>query len=148
MGWTTVGSFLGRDVRFQRVEPAQGIDAQDISSSVVMLVIGVEFASFEAVEILSSRILSLAPLAMVLTGPGGRVGFDVTLELQSRRPELPHTMTKLSVATDPVEAIEDFLQATWPAEERLDEWKTYSVLVFGDSTVETEIREAIGIALS
>ena len=40
-------------------------------------------------------------------------------------------MTKLLEELNSDDAIQDFFHATWPAEERFDDWKKYSVILTG-----------------
>jgi hypothetical protein len=91
--------------------------------------------------------MKAAPLAIVFFGVGARTAFDVALDLQSKL-DAPHVMTKRSASGDLSEAIDDLLHATWPSEDRFDEWETYSILVVGGGwsieEVCEEVKSAIG----
>lgn len=116
-----------------------------LSSSLILLVLERPFldAAEDEKEAFLCDLLGSFPLAMVFFGGGSSLAFDFTLKLQSKREISPHTMTKLSSMSVPKEAIEDFLQATWPSEERFDEWKSYSVLVVGDERLQDEMHQTL-----
>jgi hypothetical protein len=148
VAWRILGAFLGRDVRLQSVDLAHEFEAdRELSSSVLLIVLSDGLSASEEMEALLAGALQTRPLAMVFFGPGARVAFDQVLRLQSNQRIDRHTMTKVSSATDLLEAIEDFLHATWPAEELFDDWRTYSVVTVGDGKFCEKARAAIGAAI-
>jgi hypothetical protein len=146
MGWTTIGDYLGREVRLRRFESPNVFEVGgNLASSVVLVFSCGALSNPDEMKPMLSSLLKMMPLAVAFGGSDSRLAFDGALEILSRMREGPHTMTKLSSATDCVELIEDFLQATWPAEERFAEWKTYSVLVFGSVELSDELWHAVEV---
>jgi hypothetical protein len=147
MAWQSVGEYLGIEVRVQSVAVSSEFDAgRDLSSSVLLLVLGDpgdDTVESEERRALLVKIFRFAPLAMVFFGWGAQLAWDYVIRLPPVEPAAPHTMTSAPDSNDLVEAIEELLQATLPAEERFDEWKTYSILVVGDHNLSNATKAAI-----
>jgi hypothetical protein len=78
------------------------------------------------------RVALALPLAVKLYGPASDELLGRMLEHFDAERPLLHIMTGTCYAQDVKEAVEDFLAATWPEEERFDDWRSYSIVVFGD----------------
>lgn len=129
--WETVGIYLGRVVRAIQVPSNCGGSFNEntsLSSSLVLIYFGLKLPLVD-VDRLLEDLARHAPLAIVLAGKGAEAAFDHLIDILGRRPTERHVMTKLCLQQDVSEFASDFLSATWPAEDRFDEWKTYSVFV-------------------
>jgi hypothetical protein len=117
-------SYLDREVVVQtgtENEPA-------LRSSTVLLVAqaGID------VELLGAAVDALVrarPLALLLGLDAARV-FDHLLLSLSLRPDAPHIMTSTCDGTIE-DCIATLLTATWPSDERFDDWKFYRIIPLG-----------------
>jgi hypothetical protein len=132
--WKKLGTYLSRAVKLASISSSgpQAIDG--LGGSVVLVVLGGQIPVRTMHELL--RVLALQqPLAIVLSGVNASSAFDVLIEELSVDLGQRHIMTGLIEGGHLGEAIEGLLQATWPSEERFDEWVEYAILnVDGDSS--------------
>lgn len=131
MNWINIGTFLGRAVKTSAI--TSGTTARlsyDIYPSLVLVYI-CSILKDKGVESLLENLIKLEPMAIVLAGVNADLAFDYLLHTLSCYPTKKHIMTKLCESQEISEVAEDFLSATWPAEERFDEWNAYSILVVG-----------------
>jgi hypothetical protein len=138
---------LGRTVQVAVAERSSELqDCMNLSDSTVMLLLGNGAERNGEVERVLSSVLAAAPLALMLFGANASTSFDRMLSLQARL-RTPHVMTKLAHSPDLPEAIDEFLHATWPSEERFHQWRTYSILIIGNDPSIDEAIAAVRIAI-
>jgi len=133
MQWEEIGAYLGRVVRVAHLRTAScypsDVDAMD---TVLMLCFQSRFTCESHITDLFRRIGLSLPLAVKLYGPEASALFGRLVEHFDAERPLLHIMTGLCHGDDAREAVEEFLTATWPSEERFDDWRSCSVIIFGD----------------
>ena len=136
MQWEEIGSYLDRSVRIRGLRlPAEVPgDSGDLNlmDSELMLCFQHELPDGDEETTLFRRIGLALPLAVKIYGPGSAELFGRMVEHFDAERPLLHIMTGRCYGRDVGEAVEDFFGATWPSEERFDDWRSYSILVFGD----------------
>ena len=115
-------TYLGRFINFVSGDPSA---LPAMCDSTLLLWLGKE-PSQETRSSLVGSIVNADPLAVCIGGAGAAVLFEDLLRFLSKEETPRPMMTKLCEA-DLSEAVADFLQATWPYEERMDSWKAYRV---------------------
>lgn len=109
-----------------------GCDALDHASTMFWVSREQDLIDFQAHL---SGVIQSSPLVIFVAGPLAEVGFDALLQELSVGPQPAHIMTNMS-AESLEDCLEEFFQASWPSEERLDHWRRY-VLVVGDQQLAT-----------
>ena|ERR1051326_5987009 len=137
-----VGSYLGRSVLIDQIEGFAPISQTvQIPQSLVCAIFDSKYDdSTKACEWLSG-LLALQPLAAVFQGNGSAIAFDRAIRLQAS-PSPKHTMTKHIEEYSVEAAVEDFLKATWPDEDRFAEWVSYVLLVIGSKEAAMKVEGA------
>jgi hypothetical protein len=120
-------SYQDRGIRLFAVEDPGEIG--DASSSTLFLgLYGLSLSPAERMGLVRA-IQSGNPLAVFIAGEESESVFDDLLQALSVETTPRPMMTKYS-AKNTMEAIEVFLQAIWPYEERFDEWISYTVVSY------------------
>lgn len=132
MALETIGNFLDREVRVIELGPDLLLREKfQLSDSVAMLCIDVPGINVQMLNSFLKDLVLASPLAILVSGQHARVIFDVLLELLANPERRSHIMTKLCDALDVSECVQEFFWATWPAEERFDNWKAYTTVIVG-----------------
>jgi hypothetical protein len=142
--WTTVGSYLGKQVLFMRLPKQENFSGcGQIKNYVILAILECDFTSSNFVKALLKEMIAEQPLAIALFGRDSGLAFDSLLRLLGEEDGKNHIMTYHLPESDLDGAIEDFLQTTWPSEDRHSEWESYGIILLGQSDgtkVETAIR--------
>lgn len=132
--WTSLSSYLGRPIRVTEFATYDCSLAQEtLRDSLVMVILNLEFDAGHSGRKFFDGLIAPAPLAIVLFGTDTRAAFDLLITLLGDGRQRSHIMTKYLSNGTVEDALEDFVRATWPSEERFDEWKSYSIIVVGPS---------------
>jgi len=120
-------SYLDRSIRLFEVENPSELG--DASGSMLFLgIYGLSLSPAERMGLVRA-IQDGNALAVFIAGEESASVFDDLLQALSIEATPRPIMTKYS-ARNAKEAIEIFLQATWPYEERFDEWKSYTIVSY------------------
>jgi hypothetical protein len=134
---------LDRDIRFVEAYDASGIG--DASNATLFLgLYGILLSPADQADVIRA-IQNANPLAIFIAGEGAERLFDDLLQALSVETAPRPMMTKYSVE-NAKEAIDLFLNSTWPCEESHDDWKSYVVVSYGTSVA--PLRAAVDRAVS
>ncbi|MGE3876713.1 MAG: hypothetical protein AB7F74_27475 [Parvibaculaceae bacterium] len=125
-----MGKYLSRTVKVSDVPPSQTLELDDLGNSVVLVVLGRALPG-EAMRALLTALIAQSPLAIALFGINARVAFDRLIANLSDGIQRPHIMTQLLEDDEVDAAVEGLLQATWPSDERFDDWTDYAIVNLG-----------------
>ena len=131
--WEDIGQFMSRRVSVAFFASILDVEVDgSLSSSLVLLHLG--GASGGAAELRRAlrMVIHSSPLGITVSGAGASEAFRLLLEELENASTLRHVMTKVSTENGFLEAAEDLLTATWPAEECFNEWQAYSFLFVGE----------------
>lgn len=135
MQGTLLGNRLGRQVQVAELSRVlEGLSRNSLSHAVVLFWVR-DHDALDAVRARLDALVASAPLAVFAAGPEGVRLFDALLQELSQSPALPQIMTRHSEAALR-ECVEEFLQATWPSEDRIDAWTAY--LLVSDDPSDTK----------
>ena len=126
--------YLGRNVFFVKISTASS--ELSAHTATLLLWLGREPSGEERGGIIRD-VLNASPLAILIGGRGARLLFDELLTTLSLEQSPRALLTKVS-ESDLWNAVQDFLQGTWPYEERMDEWNAYQIACFGVGVAELE----------
>ena len=127
-----IGSYHGRDVLSVAVEGVDDVGGLVLDHSLVLLDVAAAGLTTAQREALAGQLVRLRPLGVFVSGPDAEAMFDALLHaLETPSDPLP-VMTNFSSA-GLAESIDDFLCATWPAEEWWDRWQGYLLVSIGGS---------------
>lgn len=130
--WKILGTYLSRAVKVAEASLRQKFEFKELENSVVLVVLG-RPTSAEPLRELLVALIAQNPLAIGLFGINARVAFDILISELSDGVQRRHIMTRVSKDSEIEAAVEELLQATWPSEERFDEWTDYAIVnVDGD----------------
>jgi hypothetical protein len=130
--WTNLGTYLLRTVKVADVSTKQRFEVNELEKSVVLVALGGSIPA-DAVLALLRTLISASPLAVMLFGVNARIAFDALISELGDGVNQRHIMTGLSEENEIEAAVESLLQATWPSQERFDDWNEYAILsVDGD----------------
>lgn len=134
-----IGQYLGRAVELSQIDwPADSLQDESLSTSLVMVCLGRCVFEEKYLNALIQDLVSRYPLGITLFGHNSATAFSHLLQQLSTASDLPHIMTKLSNETHPYEAIRDFLEATWPSDERYVDWTSYVILLVGNCSLNVD----------
>lgn len=142
--WDMIGTYLERTVRATIMslgDDSSFSDDKSLLNSIALIYIESIHCDVKVNRLIESLVIQ-APLAIVLAGEAADETFDYLLNILDRYPTEKHVMTKLCTQIDLSEILMDFLSATWPSEDRFDEWRDYSLIVIGAN--ETNYTRVIG----
>jgi hypothetical protein len=128
--WNKLGKYLSRTVKVSDVPPSQTLELDDLGNSVVLVVLGRALPG-EAMRALLTALIAQSPLAIALFGINARVAFDRLIANLSDGIQRPHIMTQLLEDDEVDAAVEGLLQATWPSDQRFDDWTDYAIVNLG-----------------
>ena len=122
-----LGQYLDRDVdvcNSSKLYPR--LDSNSLSHAVVLIWLSTakELAAFRQHL---PDLVEAAPLALSVAGTYAKQAFDELLHHLDTKKVLRQIMTK-STEGELRDCLEDLLWATWPSEDRFDNWSTYLVV--------------------
>ena len=130
MKWDKVGSFCSRDVLTARLEELNLITGiETLCDSTLLVVLKSEVSTASTLESLFRCLAEANPLVISLLGKNAGVAFGILLEVLSHPIAKDHIMTKICYGETFQEGLEDFLESSWPTEERHDNWTFCRILV-------------------
>jgi hypothetical protein len=128
-----IGEYLEREVQIVSIDNYAGLLSDDITpSATIMMYYCRRIDDLECNEIIE-MVVKENPLAIFIGGENADHVFDIVLQYLDKHPGNSHIMTRVSNGSID-ECIEEFLQATWPSEDRWDEWRTYTIIAYADNT--------------
>lgn len=149
----SIGTYLSCHVLFQEAGDLGNLAIKDLSHAVVLLWLGESSWDPEQLKIAIKRLAASKPLNLTIAGARSDDGFRILLETLSALPTNKHIMTGVLTNTDvkdpeedsPIvkDAIEQFLIATWPDEERFEDWSEYQIVVIGRPDLSQQIRHVV-----
>lgn len=128
--WKTLGAYLSRTVKLANISPNQRLEVTELERSLVLVVFGASISTDWTLT-LQRGLIAQNPLGIVIYGVNAGAAFDALISELADGVLRPHIMTGLSEEKDLESAIEGFLQATWPSEDRFDDWNDYAILNVG-----------------
>jgi hypothetical protein len=153
MSMNSMGTYLSCQVLFQEAGNLGELAIKDLSHAVVLLWLGESSWGPEQLKIAIKRFAATKPLNITIAGTRSDDGFRILLETLSALPTNKHIMTGVLTNTDvkdPEEdslivkdAIKQFLIATWPDEERFEDWSEYQIIVIGRPDLSQQIRRSV-----
>jgi hypothetical protein len=137
-----MGNYLDRQIKLIVISELSEIDRVDVAYSLILLLL---YKSNWRVEDFQSALEVLASKQVLgITVAGEKVGNSFSIMLDTLGSLAgPHIMTGVSREQNMASVVEKFLVATYPSEERFDEWQGYSFIVVGNDTSAVSLREAI-----
>ena len=119
-----LGKYLDREVVL--VSP-ESMGTVDLSTSVVLVPVD-EFSNALHARHVITQALERECLALFVCGLDAERTFAFLIRKQSELYPTRHTMTRSFVGRT-LDCVGDFLTATWPSEDRFEEWSTYTIVV-------------------
>jgi hypothetical protein len=114
-------------VKVAEVSSRQQLELNELEHSVVLVTLGRPIP-VETMRALLRPLIAQSPLAIVLCGINARLAFDMLISELSDGIQRPHIMTRLLEDDEIEAAVEGLLQATWPSDERFDDWTDYAIV--------------------
>lgn len=146
--WITCGDYLGRNIQVGSSKDLKcTMPTCSLAESLLLVVLGLPFHDEGSRRRFLSMLIGTTPLAIVVYGQDASLAFNTLITLLSESHSPKHIMTKLLEEQPTDEALKEFFQATWPSEERFDEWKQYSVILTGEFQVVEMVRTIQSICL-
>jgi hypothetical protein len=124
-------TYVGREIRMTGVSSTNAWHPEPLTHSTLLVMFEHEFEPTVAGRTFLASLIGQLPLAVVVCGNGARAAFDALICELSKAPTPKHIMSKLCEEQTVEDCVDDFLRATWPADERFDEWDSYQILVVG-----------------
>jgi hypothetical protein len=133
MNWEQVGSYCGRAVLISRFEESEICDGfGGLSDSILLVVLKAGAVPGTNYEALFRALAVARPLSICLFGTDAEEAFGALLEVLSYPMAKDHIMTKICHGEIFREGLDDFLESSWPSEERHDNWTSCRILVIGN----------------
>lgn len=137
MPWLPLGNYLGREIRvIDNASLDRSLSAEQLNGSLLMIVADFELIADAQQRTFFNSVISSSSLAIMLFGNSAEVAFDLLIALLSDAEPTRHIMTKYLNTGTLEDAVKDFIGATWPSEERFDEWKNYSIVIIAQSRLQ------------
>jgi len=133
--WKSIDSYLGREVQVALCSchlVDDMLPAESLKNSLLLVVLDTPFEDDVRLQSFLSVLIKSIPLAIIIYGQGARIAFDKLITLESESKSVNHIMTNVLDKGTIGEALEVLLRATWPSDERFDEWTRYSVLIMDE----------------
>ncbi|HVU15721.1 MAG TPA: hypothetical protein VHD32_02265 [Candidatus Didemnitutus sp.] len=143
--WKNSGSYLERPIQITSCGHWNCLlPVNSLMDSLVFVLMGSgQRYSKECGEYFLAMLIRATPLGITLYGQDAKVAFDSLIGLLTEAPAGKHIMTKFIEGQGTAEALKAFFQATWPSEERFDEWKRYSVILLAEENRVPELTRVI-----
>jgi len=141
MAWDVIGEYLSKPIRFLHLKSSEEYSAdRSVKESVLVLYFN---ENSKSIEVLLEQIINDLPLVIIVAGVNSMSSFDLLLDILSRKKTQDHIMTNVCESDNLEEIIEDLVNGNWPAEERHNDWKCYSILSIGNKSKVNEFTEAV-----
>lgn len=131
-----IGHCRGRPVSVLRLPSSVEFQTNASLASATVLLIDAQRDRSQCRRTLRA-LLRANPLSVTVSNT---MMFDVLLDELQHQPTVGHTMTDLGGPLP--EMVEDFLNSTWPDEDRFEAWREHVVIVIGDEHLSDEVVEA------
>jgi hypothetical protein len=133
-----LGKYLDRKVVLASPE---SMGTVDLSNSVVLVPVD-EFSNALHARHAITQALEKECLAIFVCGLDAEQAFDFLIRKQSELHPTRHTMTRSFVGRT-LDCVGDFLTATWPSEDRFEEWSSYTIVVPHSSALKEPLVQSI-----
>jgi Cft2 family RNA processing exonuclease len=137
MNWEKIGSYLGREIFFAQIQSISDYENHGhLGDSTLVVFLETDCFEKTSIQDFFKEVAGNEPLCVAVGGNNSDATFTLLLETLSKKPSRKHIMTYVFEEIENFEWLESFIKTAWPAEERHDDWKKYSVLaISGDLTV-------------
>jgi hypothetical protein len=132
-----IGSYFGREVLYKSTSLYEKQLIPELSTSVVLVRFDDATIDDKQFELFLNHIIQAELLSITLCGINTDKYFGKLLEMLSVMSDKKHIMTYIS---KPENCLDDFFLASWPAEERHDDWQNYIVIEVGGSDLEQALK--------
>lgn len=133
MNGEQVGTYCGRAVLVSRLEGSEMCDGfGGLSDSMLLVAAKAGAVPGMNYDTLFRALAVARPLSICLFGTDAETAFGTLLEVLSHQIASDHIMTKICHGETFREGLDDFLESSWPSEERHDNWTTCRILVIGN----------------
>lgn len=130
--WKKTGDYLDKSIYILPPILMENLREEDFSSSALLLYFtDNQFSDFE-LDKFFNNLLKSAPLVVHIAGKNADKYLTNILNNRILNENKKHTMTYLTEEHKNIELISNFFYASWPSEERFDEWKDYKIIVIGN----------------
>lgn len=133
----TIGNYLSKDVLYKTIPSLDNFSSTSLSNSVVLLFFNSFDASNKELEMFFKTLIQTSPLAITVCGIDADKYFERLLQLLSMASKKQHIMTYISKSEL---YLDDFFLASWPEEERHDDWKNYVILEIGGFHIKESVK--------
>lgn len=142
--WQKIGQYLDRSVKIGKINSLEEYSRNSsLASSNVML-------CFDVLDLMDLKLKSFYeqlaqshPLTILICGKNSENNFSILLDSIYSKKSKKFIMTAVNKDENMQEWIEQLFWATWPSEERFDEWKENRILVIGDDNFYNKIKSKI-----
>lgn len=141
--WILIGKYLDKPVYFSSIKILRETLTDDFSSSVFLLCFENDETGSLQINNFFDALLKTVPLAVRFVGKHSNEYFTLALNNESLHKSYRHTMTYITKKSAIREWIYDLFYATWPSEERHDEWKDYRIIIFSNEILCERLRKEI-----
>lgn len=117
--------YLDREVLYKSTSLYENQLIPKLSTATVLLCFDKAHITNKQFEEFFKTIIQEEPLSITICGANADKHFEVLLEILSIAPQKKHIMTYISKSE---QCLDDFFLASWPAEERHNEWQRYVVI--------------------
>ena len=143
MNWRSCGEYIDRILRIVGLNTlGEFCTNSSLSSCLLFICFDDCKTSKRDFRIFLEKTVPLNPLAIIIAGKCATDYFDEMLNYLDNRKGKLHIMTGINESLDIDDWKTQFLQGTWPAEERFDSWKEYAVIAIGDKIFQEYIYTA------
>lgn len=139
-----VGTYLGRFIEYSEISTFNDLP-QGLSFLDATLLIDVEvpFSSEDEEHAFFRRLGSASPLAVLVAGVNAARVWSRLVDFWELERPILHIMTAYTDTRDVIEAVRQLFWATWPNEERWDDWRSCLVLLVGDDSRRKPLLDAV-----
>ena len=140
MNWKYCGKYIDRVVQVAGIASLEEFIANSsLSSSLLLLCFNNCKTNTNEISAFLEKVVPLNPLAIIIAGKCATDYFDEVLNYLDSRSGRLQIMTGVNESSNQDDWQTEFLQATWPAEERFDGWNEYAVVAIGDTIFQEQV---------
>jgi hypothetical protein len=149
----TIGAYLDRPILLHEASGLNGMEVGDLSHTIALLWLGEKSWDSKQLEEAIKELAAKNALNITVAGERSNESFSILLETLGPLPLRKHIMTGVFESTNVKDAVEDslivrdaierFLMATWPDEDRFDNWTEYRIIVIGRPDLSQQIRHSV-----
>ncbi len=142
--WEKIGQYLDRLVKVAKINSLKDYSRDSsLATSNIMLCFGALEITDSELKKFYEYLAQAHPLTILICGKNSENNFSTLLNSIYSKKSRKFIMTALNKDKNMREWIEQLFWATWPSEERFDEWKENRILVIGDDSFYNKIRSKI-----